>query len=306
MIDFVGKRKLFFSISLALLALALVCSMIFGVNLDIQFRGGSIITYSYTGEIDTNLFKSTVESMVDSPVSLQTSTDVATGLQSIKVSLAQSKGISSEKQVEISDKLHQVFPSSNVKIEASNSVDPTIGKEFLTKSLVAVAFASLLMIVYVGLRFKAISGWSAGVMAVVALLHDVMVIFATFIIFRFPLNDNFIAVVLTILGYSLNDTIVIYDRVRENNRLHQGKLRTGELMNHSINQSLRRSIISSFTTFTAMLVVAIVAYVYNVSSIITFAVPMLVGLISGTYSSICIAGPLWVMWKNRNKGLRTA
>ena len=136
-------------------------------------------------------------------------------------------------------------------------------------------------------------------MAVVALLHDVLFVFTTFIIFRMPINDNFIAIVLTILGYSLNDTIVIYDRIRENKRLLGKKYTTGELVNLSINQSLTRTINTSVMTVLAMAVVLVVALMYNVESIVSFALPMIIGMIAGVYSSICIAGPLWVMWQER-------
>lgn len=303
-INFVGNRKIYFTFSILVLAVSMIFTFVFGVNLDIQFKGGSIITYSYQGEIDKNLFQSTIEEVIGGNVSIQETSDVNTGLNSLKVSLAEAKGIESEKQVELSDKLNQLFADNNIEVTSVNSVDPVIGKEFLAKSLTAVALASLLMIIYIGLRFKSIGGWSAGVMAVVALLHDILVVFATFVIFRYPINDNFIAVILTILGYSLNDTIVIYDRVRENKRLYGSKLGLGELVNKSINQSLTRSIATTVTTMMAMAVVAIVAIGFGVTSIVTFAVPMLVGLISGVYSSICIAGPLYVMWNDHKNKTR--
>lgn len=122
-------------------------------------------------------------------------------------------------------------------MKKSDNVDPTMGKEFFTKCLVAVAFASLLMVVYIAFRFRKIGGWSAGAMCVVALVHDMIWVFAAFLFLRIPLNDNFIAAALTILGYSINNTIVIYDRVRENKRLLGGSTPLDELVNVSINQT---------------------------------------------------------------------
>ena len=296
-IDFVKNKKIYFAISIALLVVAVLFSAIFGVNLDIQFKGGTIVTYSYTNELDHTAFQQAFESAVGGTVSLQETTDVTTGAKNIKVSLSEARGVAAEQLSALSAQLDEQFPHTDIKMISANSVDPTIGKEFLAKSMVAVAFASLLMIVYVALRFKVISGWSAGVTAVVALFHDVMVIYATFVIFRIPLNDNFIAVVLTILGYSLNDTIVIYDRVRENKRLYGSKLTTAELMNKSINQSLARTMATTATTIMAMAVVLVVAIIYNVDSIIFFAFPLIVGMLSGVYSSLCLSGNLWVMWQ---------
>ncbi|MEG2175150.1 MAG: protein translocase subunit SecF, partial [Oscillospiraceae bacterium] len=167
------------------------------------------------------------------------------------------------------------------------------------KSMVALGFAALVMVVYISLRFKKISGWSAGITAVIALLHDIIMVFAVFVLFRIPLNSNFIAVSLTILGYSLNDTIVIYDRLRENKRLCGPNLPTAELVNLSINQSFTRSLMTSITTISAMVVVTLVAMFYHVDSILSFSFPMIMGMISGFYSSVCIAPNLWVMWQDR-------
>lgn len=181
----------------------------------------------------------------------------------------------------------------------SQSVESSMGWKFFLKCMVAVAIACLLMVVFVAFRFKKIGGWSAGVMALVALFHDVLMIYFTFVILRMPLDSNFIAVTLMILGYSLNDTIVIYDRVRENrNRMGGKKINYTELFNKSGTQVFRRTLCTSITTLAAILAVLICAVVFNIQSVVTFALPMMVGVISGCYSSICIAGPLWVLWQN--------
>lgn len=137
---------------------------------------------------------------------------------------------------------------------------------------------------------------AAGTMAIIALLHDVAMVYFTFVIFQYPINDNFIAVVLTILGYSLNDTIIIYDRIRENRRLLGPKTPYSVLVNTSINQTFTRSLYTAGCTFTAIAIVFIVGQVYGLTSVVTFALPMMVGVVTGCYSSVCIAGPLYVMW----------
>ncbi|MEG2404613.1 MAG: protein translocase subunit SecF, partial [Oscillospiraceae bacterium] len=173
-----------------------------------------------------------------------------------------------------------------------------IGKEFFAKSIVAVVAASLLILLYIAFRFKKIGGWPAGSMAVVALVHDLIVIFGVFIIMRIPLNGNFIAALLTILGYSINDTVVIYDRIRENRQLMGDKMPFEELVNLSINQSLTRSINTTVSTVLALGCVCIVSGVFGLDSIFTFAFPLIIGMVSGVYSTVCIAGPLWVEWEN--------
>ncbi len=297
--DFIGKSKIFFTLSLTILVICIACVGIFGVDLDIQFKGGAIITYQYEGDLDTSAFTQEVKEVLDTEVSVQDTVNAITGRENFVVSLAADTGLAAEKQFELTDVLKATYPDNNIEMISSNVVDPTIGNEFLLKCLVAVAFAAVLMIVYVGIRFSSIGGYSAGCMAVVALLHDIMVVFATFVVFRIPINDSFIAVVLTILGYSLNDTIVIYDRIRENNILHPDK-NLKDLVNLSVSQSLGRSISTTVTTVSSMVIVCILAVIYNVDSIFTFALPMIVGMLSGVYSSICIAGPLWVIWRDKH------
>ncbi|MEG1971635.1 MAG: protein translocase subunit SecF, partial [Oscillospiraceae bacterium] len=129
--------------------------------------------------------------------------------------------------------------------------------------------------------------------------HDVIADFCAFVIFRFAIDTNFFAVCLTILGYSLNDTIVIYDRIRENKRIYGTQKSIPELVNLSLNQSFKRSLMTTVTTVTAMVVVAAVAVVCNVTSILSFAVPMIVGMVSGFFSSMCIAPNLWVIWQEK-------
>ena len=162
--------------------------------------------------------------------------------------------------------------------------------------MVAVTITALLVVLYVGIRFKKIGGVSAALTALVALVFDVLVTFFICIIFRLQIDLNYVAVVLTILGYSLNDTIVVYDRVRENERLFPDK-EIGDLVNMSINKVLIRNIVTSVTTFLAVMTIVVVSELFGLSSLRTFAIPMAFGLISGGISSIFISGPLWVIWK---------
>jgi len=149
--------------------------------------------------------------------------------------------------------------------------------------------------------FKRISGWSAGVFAIVALLHDLIIVFGTFVLCGFELDANFVAVILTILGYSVNDTIVVYDRIRENQSLLPNTTPLPELVNISLSQTMRRTIRTSITTIAAMLIVTILATVNHVDSILRFSIPMTVGMISGCYSSLALAPTLWTAWKTREK-----
>ena len=251
MINFVGNRKWFYIIAAICMVVIFGTAVILGVPMDIQFKGGSMITYSYTGELSSSEVASVAQEIIGS-VNVQESQDVASGINSVVITVAGSGSLTTEMHEQLTQAMEENFPDNHIKIEETDNVDPTMGKEFFTKCLVAVAFASLLMVVYIAFRFRKIGGWSAGAMCVVALVHDMIWVFAAFLFLRIPLNDNFIAAALTILGYSINNTIVIYDRVRENKRLLGGSTPLDELVNVSINQTLKRSVMTTITTMIAL------------------------------------------------------
>jgi preprotein translocase SecF subunit len=173
--------------------------------------------------------------------------------------------------------------------------------------LVAVVFSAIVLMVYIAARFRKIGGWLAGACAVAALLHNCVIVYGAFVVLNFSISANFMAVVLTILGYSINDTIVIYDRIRENEGLYRKVKSRAQIINESINQSLTRSINTTATTVAAMVVVTVVAFVYGVDSIISFSLPMVIGIIAGAYSSLCFTCTLWyAIGEKRKKPIRRA
>ncbi len=309
-IHFFKNRKIYFSISLALIAVGLICNIIMGANLDIQFRGGAIVKYSYTGAIDTDAVADVSEEVsgdsVDVRIYENVQNDGEAAVNHVSISFVGNQSISLENQKKIQESLSAKYPDAGFELVESSSVNPTMGQQFFAKCLIAVAITFLLLIIYVALRFKKIGGASAGIMAIIALLHDVSIIYFVFVIFRLPINDSFIAVVLTILGYSLNNTIVVYDRVRENRKLMGPKASVEELVDASINQTLTRSINTSLCTFVAIAAVYVVGIIYGLESVSLFALPMMIGVAVGCYSSVCLAGPLYVMWQNHKSKKRQA
>ena len=306
-INFIGNRKKFYAFSCALIAVVLVFCGIFGVKMDVEFKGGSMITLAYEGDADLNDLKSTIGTELGkSNLTLQTGSDIS-GNQTLTVTLPGSDTLTTEQLDNLLAALNEQYPDNNfVQNEVSN-VDATIGKEFLLKSVVALVAACVLILLYVAYRFRKIGGLKAGSTAIVALLHDMFVVFGVFVLLRIPLNGNFIAALLTILGYSINDTVGIYDRIRENSALYGKKqMSLAELVNLSVNQSFARSLMTSITTCLALGVVCVVSVIYRLDSIYSFAFPLLFGMVSGVYSTICIATPLWVDWKNKKKAAKKA
>lgn len=301
-IDFVGKKKIFFGISIGIIVLGIIFNFIFGTRLDIQFSGGATLTFSYTGEVDQNALYDFIQEKTTDKITTSFSQDLMgnTG-NNVSVQFSGNNSIETEIQKNLESDLQAQYPDNNFVCLEASSVDASMGFMFLLKCLAAVALASILMVIYVTIRFKKIGGLSAGVMALVALFHDVAMIYFMYVIFQMPIDSNFIAVVLMIIGYSLNDTIVIYDRVREQRRLMGRSTDIGTIFNVSCTKTIKRTIMTSVTTFAAILIVYIVATVFNIASVKGFALPMMIGVISGCYSSICIAGPLWVMWQNHKE-----
>jgi preprotein translocase subunit SecF len=290
--NFCGKRKMIVIITICVLAITILGVIIRGVNVAIEFKGGTLITYSYSGDISVSDAESAIKEIVGVSVSVRSGESLDTGDMELTVSFTSDSGLTADRQSELTDALQEKFPDNNIELYDSNDVNPTTGKEFFLKCIVAVIFAALLIIIYVAIRFRKIGGWSAGLCAVLALLHDLVVAFAATVLFGFEFNSNTVAVILTILGYSINNTIVIYDRIRENRQL-MPKATNNEIINAGCSQSLTRSIRTSITTIGTMLIVTIVVLVSGYDSLLSFSVPLVFGLISGTYSSLFVAPVSW-------------
>ena len=316
-IPFYKNKKIAFILSSVLLIAGFISCFVVGVKLDTQFAGGAVLKYSFEGNVDTDAIVTSVQEVVNRSVSAQITTDPATKAQKLVLTLAGNEGLSPEKQGAITEALNQTLsdgadvrpvPNNGYELSEAYVVEPYIGKVALQKSIMAIGLSALFIVGYVWIRFKTLSGLSAGVMAVLALVHDVLFVFFVFVWFGIPINDAYVAVTLTIIGYSINDTIVLYDRIRENKESmgSKNKKALGDLISESITQTLSRSVNTSLTTLMCVLSILIFAILFGIESIKVFALPMLFGLISGCYSSVCIAGPLWGAWQEwkekRQKG----
>ncbi len=296
--DFCAKKKVILGILIGVLAALVVGIIARGVDLAIEFKGGTIISYTYQGDVDTKAVSDTVKSIVNTSITVRTGESLDSDAKQITISFTSNEGLTADRQTELTNALRENFADNDFALYDSNDVAPTSGREFLLKCLVAVIFAAIVVIIYIAIRFRNIGGWSAGVCSVFALLHDILVAVTVTILFGFEFNSNLVAVILTILGYSINNTIVIYDRIREDRKL-MPKASLDELINVSCTQSLTRSIRTSITTISTMLIVTIVVLIKGYDSLLSFSVPLMFGLISGTYSSLFVAPVTWSWWKNK-------
>lgn len=291
--DFVANLKKMLIISLAIMLVGVAFNVIFGTQMDISFKGGTQIRYSYETAPDMDKLTAAAQKALGKEASL--ALDEVNSTNVVTISLPGE--VSTEQSQALNDVVEKDFAANKMETFSSNTLSASMGTKFLLRCLLALALAAGLLLVYVGFRFRNIGGIRAGAAALIALVHDLLIVYFTFVIFGIELNDNFVAVMLTILGYSLNDTIVIFDRIRTMRRRSDAPL--GEIVNDSLHHVLRRTIITTATTCVAILAVLIIALVMHVDSIISFALPMLFGAISGSYSSLFLSGPIWVRWMER-------
>lgn len=287
--------------SAAVILLGVIALAIFGIDLDINFKGGSRFTYSYTETADAKLDLDAVKKTVDDTLGIKSTVTSSTGVSDessyINIASTDTTAISTDKQTALTSALQEAYPDNKIELGDSNTVNPAIAGSFFVKSIIATLIAGILITIYIALRFKNAGGIKAGICAFAALVHDVLIAFFFCVIFRLQIDANFMAVVLTIFGYSINDTVVVYDRIRENKKLYSNE-NLGVVVNKSINQVLTRTITTSFIVLVSIIVIGVVAEINGITSLRTFVIPMAVGTVSGCYSSDCISAPLWVKWSN--------
>jgi preprotein translocase subunit SecF len=318
MIDLMSKRNWFFAISVLMLLVGLTGYIVNGLNLDIQFQGGTIIKVELndrskdeTQQLDRiSKAKAVIKENVknDKGDGLESDIQIANSMEpnspdELVINLSKDANFNSEKRIALVKTLTKEFNITKGKTDPENiivsedTVAPFIGDEFRSNAIWAVIIASILIVLYIWLRFQVMSGLSAGIFAVLALLHDAAIMFSVYMVFHIKINESFVAAILTILGYSMNDTIIIYDRIRENNSLLR-KSNIFDLVNQSIFQTLARSINTVLTVLICVTTTYIFAVYYNIDSMKEFTFPLIVGIASGGYSSIFIAAPLWAMWRD--------
>ena len=304
---YVKTSKYLWMFAGGIILVCLILNLILGTSVDVTFKGGTLAKFAYEGDLTEQavvdyLNKDFSYKALDVQLSEATASGSDEKYQLINIYTTDELG--TEEVTKLSDALETKFADNKLTQDSVNSIQASVGMLFFLKCMVAVAIAAVVLIIYVGLRFRKIGGWPAGVMAMVALLHDLTIAYFAFVLFRIPLNDNFVAVVLTTLGYSLNGTIVVYDRVRANRSKLKAPL--AEVADISLNETFKRNLNTFITTFIAIATVAVVAFVCNLDAIISFAVPMAVGVVAGFFSSTFLCIPAWVAWMNKRAEKKAA
>jgi len=282
-VDIIGKRKIWFILSGILIAISLISLLVQGLNLGIDFSGGTLIEFKFGEQVTTGDVRNILEEF-----DLKDSVIQKTANEGI---LIRTERLKHERIMEVQERIQQEYPEA--ELLRTSVVGPTIGQELQSKAIWAILFAALAIVAYISIRFQ----FRFAIAALGALGHDVLIVLGVFSLLGREINSPFIAALLTIVGYSINDTIVIFDRIREKIRLYRGRGDFAELNNEAVLETLPRSINTSVTTLLPVLAILFLGG----STLVTFMTALLVGMLSGTYSSIFVASPLLVEWNEHSK-----
>ena len=292
-IDFISRRKICYIASSAVILIGILSMVIhsvsgYALNYSLDFVGGAstsvVLDKQYTvEELNDQVQPVVVDAIGDTDVQI-------TPVQNSNEIIIRTKTLTLDQRDKLYSSLADQFGADESKITTEN-ISATVSSEMQRSAIIAVIVAAIFMLLYVTIRFR---NFSFGFTSVLPLIHDVLVLLAFYAVFRWTVGNTFIACMLTIVGYSINATIVIFDRIRENRKLHKGDMNSVQIVNLSISQTLTRSINTSLTT----LIMVVVLYILGVTSIREFALPLIVGIICGCYSSVCIAGCLWYDFQN--------
>lgn len=294
-LNVIGRRNLWFAFSGLLLLAGVVALFTRGLNLGIDFKGGTILQRTFEQKVTVSQVGQALREEPLAKLGLKDSQIQAGAGNTI---IIRTRDLSPAEERQVDAALQQAVGRIDLSKNQTDTVGPVIGRELTKNAFWAVVVASILMLLYITVRFE----FKFGVAAIIALLHDVFMILGIFALTGKEVDSPFVAAILTIIGYSINDTIVIFDRIRENLRFHKKGESYAQLVNDSINQTLARSINTVGTT----LVSIIALYFFGGASIKTFTFALLFGILSGAYSSIFIASPLWVSWKEWEERRKTA
>ncbi|MCI7266759.1 MAG: protein translocase subunit SecF [Veillonellaceae bacterium] len=287
--DILKRSKLWFAISLLIIIPGIFCMFTKGFNFGIDFTGGTIIEMEFQQEVTLPQVRDVLREYNLDNATIQLSGDVS-NVEASKDVMIRTMDLEENERKAVMASLKDEIGDYTVLRE--EKVGATIGGELITDALMATVISWILIILYVSYRFE----WRFGIAAILTLIHDVLIVLSVFSFLQKQVDSSFVAAILTIIGYSINDTIVIFDRIRENQRLHfkrGGDL--NELANRSIYQTLTRSLYTVFT----VLFTTFALYFFGGDTTKDFSFALLVGFFSGSYSSIFIASPLWVVLKNR-------
>ena len=279
----IENRKIFFAVSVVLICIGLAAMALNAnagrgaLNWDVEFTGGTSMELDMGGAFENDTLEDIVREVTG-----QTSPQIqqVIGTNSVGIKL---QSIDSEMRVALMDAVTKTYPDA--ELTEANDISGTVSGEMQQAAIKATLIACVAMLLYISLRFR---DFRAGGSAIIALIHDVLIVLSAYVLLRIPVNQSFIAVLLTILGYSVNSTIVIFDRIRENKSAFQTG-HAAEKINKSVSQTLARSINTSLTTLFTIGAI----YILGVQSIKEFSLPLIVGIVAGAYSSICISGSVW-------------
>ncbi len=280
MLKIIEKTKIWFSVSLIIIIIGMGMMCFKGLNYGIDFAGGSQIVIQLNDKVN----KEEIDNIVK-----ELASDAVTNTTDKNEYEIKSKDFDSAKVAKLMEILKDKYGLDDKALISQDEIGASVGKDLTKSSFMAVGAAFIVMLIYIAIRFQ----WKFGIAALLALVHDILITLSVYAIFRIPVNTPFIAAILTVVGYSINDTIVIFDRIREDSK-RMRRCTASEIANKSINETIKRSLYTSISTL-----ITIVAVNIFVPTVREFTIPLMVGVTAGAYSSIFIASPIWIILKEK-------
>ncbi len=283
--NFLKGKNVYFIVSAAIILVGIIAYIAFGgLNFGLDFTGGTEIRMNIGQEFNNDDILNIVKEKAGVDAVVQKAGEAEVSIKT--------EEIDTEKRDAVVDAIKEKYALDETSLLEATNVSASASKQLLTDALKALLIAVACMLVYITIRFD----FRSGLAAIIGLMHNVLILLAVYAVSRLQINSTFVAAVLTIVGYSINNTIIIFDKIRENRKLNR-RTPFAEVSNTALNQVLTRTINASITTLATI----VVLYIMGIDSIREFSLPIIIGVLVGTYSSLCISTPLWVVLNDKMK-----
>ena len=291
--NFLDKSKKYSIISGIVVFAIIVLTLVFGARYDSVMGKGAVAEYAYTGSLSTAEVRKNVKNTTGADVSVQLGTQQETQETIFTVTFS-GKEITDTMLKDATASLQSSFSDNAISPLAQVKSDTSLGKGFALKAVMAFVVGAILVLLYFALRYRKLAGWTAGATAVLALLHNAVILYGVYLILRFPLGGEFIAALLTTMFFTLHSIFATYDRIEEDNKVLGLRLPIRQVALKSMNQSIPRALSVMLFAAGVLLIMMIVGFIFSISSFIVYSIPTLIGLLTACYATAFIASPIWI------------
>lgn len=291
--NFLDSSKKYSIISSIVVFAIIVLTLVFGARYDSVMKKGAVAEYSYTGSVSTTELEKNIKSATGADVSVQLGTETETKESIFTVTLS-GKELSDTLLSDATGSLQSSFSENDITPLAQVQSDTALGKGFALKAVMAFVVGAVIVLLYFAVRYRKLAGWTAGATAILALLHNTVIVYGVYLVLRLPVGGEFIAALLTTISFTLHSIFATYDRIEEDNKVLGLRLPIRQVALKSMNQSIPRALSVMLFAAGVLLIMMIVGFIFSISSFVVYSIPALIGLLAACYATAFIASPIWV------------